>query len=147
MSGYREILLATDFSSHSEAAARRALEIAADSGARLHLAYIVEHFPEDTPCDVVAPEDMDPEAFIKKTYEEKLAAFADRLGLSDAARHLVLDTGSAKREIVSLAERLGADLIVLGSHGRQGAGAWLGSTSDGVMHRARCDVLTVRAAV
>jgi universal stress protein A len=145
MSGYRVVLLATDFSTHGEAAARRARDIAAGAGARLHLAYVVEHFPEDTPCDVVAPEDVDPETFIRKTYEEKLAAFAERLGLRDAIRHLVLDTGSAKREIVALAERLGADLIVLGSHGGRGAAAWLGSTADGVMHRAGCDVLIVRA--
>jgi len=37
-----------------------------------------------------------------------------------------------------------ADLIVLGSQERQGPTSWLGSTTDGVMHRAACDVLTVR---
>ena len=112
----------------------------------MHLAYIVEHFPEDMPCDVVAPEDMDPETFMRQTFEERLAAFAHRMALAEATPHLVFDTGSARREIATLAERLGADLIVLGSHGRQGAAAWLGSTADGVMHRARCDVLMVRAA-
>lgn len=145
MSSYQTILLATDFSAHSEAAARRARELAGASGARLHLAYVVEHFPEDMPCEVVAPEDIDPEAFIRRTFEERLAEFAMRMDLRDTEQHLLFDTGSAKREIVGLAERLGADLIVLGSHGGRGPAAWLGSTTNGVIQRARCDVLIVRA--
>lgn len=142
---YSDILLATDFSAHSEAAARRARALAADGSATVHLLFVVEHFPEDMPCEVVAPEDVDPEAFVIKTFDARLAQFARQTGLDDAPRHVVLDSGSAKREIVAVAERLGADLIVLGSHGRRGAAAWVGSTADGVMHRADCDVLIVRS--
>jgi universal stress protein A len=58
---------------------------------------------------------------------------------------VVLDSRSAKQEIVDFAKQAGVDLIVLGSHGRRGLAAWLGSTAAGVMHRAACDVLTVRA--
>lgn len=144
MGTYENILLATDFSAHSEAAARRALDLAAATGASLHLAYVVEHFPEDMPVEVVAPEDVDPETFIRRTFDERLAAFAGRMGLEGAQLHLLFDTGSATREIAALAERLGADLIVLASHGRRGAAAWLGSTTHGVAQRARCDVLIVR---
>ncbi len=37
-----------------------------------------------------------------------------------------------------------ADLIVLGTHGRHGLGLILGSTANGVLHGASCDVLAVR---
>jgi universal stress protein A len=145
MASYKEILVATDFTEHSEAAARRALELAKLCDARVQLLHVVEHFPEDVPSDVVAPEDVDPEAFVSQTFDDRLAAFARATGLGEACpRHVVLDSGSAKGSIVLAAERLGADLIVLGSHGRHGRSAWLGSTTDGVMHRAQCDVLTVR---
>jgi len=48
-------------------------------------------------------------------------------------------------EIRAAAETMGADLIVIGSHGQHGlSGMMLGSTANGVVHNAPCDVLTVR---
>lgn len=48
-------------------------------------------------------------------------------------------------EIRAHAEHIGADLIVIGSHGRHGiTGLLLGSTANGVIHNSPCDVLVVR---
>jgi len=47
-------------------------------------------------------------------------------------------------EIHRLAKDQGLDLIVVGSHGRHGLSLLLGSTSTGVLHGAKCDVLAVR---
>ena len=57
-----------------------------------------------------------------------------------------IDTDRKRLDLVDCAEffAVDADLIVLGSQERQGPTSWLGSTTDGVMHRAACDVLTVR---
>lgn len=53
--------------------------------------------------------------------------------------------GRPASEIHALAESLGADLIVIGSHGRHGLPrVMLGSTANAVLHGAPCDVLTVR---
>ncbi len=53
--------------------------------------------------------------------------------------------GRPATEIRAHAERIGADLIVVGSHGRHGLpGILLGSTANGVLHNAPCNVLTVR---
>jgi len=50
-------------------------------------------------------------------------------------------------EIRAHAEKIGADLIVIGSHGRHGlSGVMLGSTANGVLHNSPCDVLTVRVS-
>ena len=43
-----------------------------------------------------------------------------------------------------MAEELGTDLIVVGSHGRHGLALLMGSTANGVLHGANCDVLAVR---
>jgi universal stress protein A len=43
-----------------------------------------------------------------------------------------------------LAKQIGADLIVLGSHGRWGLELLLGTTTDSVLGAADCDVLAVR---
>ena len=45
--------------------------------------------------------------------------------------------------IVSVSQRVGADLVVLGSRGMRGAGRLLGSIPNKVSHRAPCDVLIV----
>lgn len=53
--------------------------------------------------------------------------------------------GRPSSEIQAQADKVGADLIVVGSHGRHGlSGVMLGSTANGVLHGAKCDVLTVR---
>jgi universal stress protein A len=53
--------------------------------------------------------------------------------------------GRPASEIHAHAEYVKADLIVIGSHGRRGLSRLLlGSTANGVLHGAPCDVLTVR---
>lgn len=52
--------------------------------------------------------------------------------------------GSPAQKIVERAGEWGADLIVVGSHGRGFWGRLLGSVSNGVVHHAPCSVLVVR---
>jgi nucleotide-binding universal stress UspA family protein len=56
-----------------------------------------------------------------------------------------LGVGVPDREIVELAEKLGAGLVVMGSRGRGGIRrALMGSVSDSVVRHAHCPVLVVR---
>jgi universal stress protein A len=52
--------------------------------------------------------------------------------------------GRPENEIHGLAEEINANLIVVGSHGRHGLALIFGSTANGVLHGAGCDVLAVR---
>ena len=52
--------------------------------------------------------------------------------------------GAPAPQIVDSAKDLGVDLIVVGSHGKHGLGLLLGSTANGILHHAHCDVLTIR---
>ena len=56
----------------------------------------------------------------------------------------VVAFGRPAAEIRAYAERVGADLIVIGSHGRSGVRGVLGSTANGVVHGTPCDLLVVR---
>jgi nucleotide-binding universal stress UspA family protein len=52
--------------------------------------------------------------------------------------------GSPEQQIVEEAKTWGADMIVVGCHGRGFWGRMLGSVSDAVVHHAPCSVLVVR---
>lgn len=79
------------------------------------------------------------EGFVKEVTGEFRAAFPNATISSEVTM------GSPNRIIVDAATEWGADLIVVGSHGR---GFWgrvmLGSVSDAVLHNAPCSVMVVR---
>jgi len=147
MKSYQNILCATDFSVHSRAAAERALEMARLYGAKLTLPHVVEYFPEDRSNELIALEDSEPSAYRKQQAHTLLAKFSEDLGYVDAHREVSFSTGSARDGIIRFAEEQSIDLIVVATHGRHGIARILGATTYGVVHRARCDVLAVRAKV
>ena len=57
-----------------------------------------------------------------------------------------LRDGDPRHTIVACAREWGADLVVLGSHGKKGLDRMLGSVSDSVARHAPCSVEIVRAA-
>jgi len=145
MEAYRNILCAIDFSPYSEAAVERAAALALSTGAQLTLLHVVEFFPEDRSNEQIAPEDTDPAQYRITRARAGLAEQARRLGEIEAAQEVVVSERSAKHEITRFAEERKMDLIVVASHGLHGISALLGSTADGVLHTAACDVLAVRA--
>ena len=79
---------------------------------------------------------------IQEQAQSHLGEFADQLGIPSDRQHLIF--GRPDSEIQRSAEEMNADLIVVGSHGRHGLALLMGSTANGVLHRATCDVLAVR---
>ncbi|MGD8999803.1 MAG: universal stress protein [Granulosicoccaceae bacterium] len=145
MEGYQNILCATDFSPHSQVAAERAAQLAKQYGAQLTLLHVVENFPEDRSNVQIAPEDVDPVAYRKEQAGASLAELARHLGRNDAGQEIRFSPHSARHEIVHFARERNVDLIVLATHGHHGITALLGSTANGVVHSAPCEVLVVPA--
>ena len=87
MENYRNILLATDFSEHSEWAARRADDVARRLGARLTVFHVIDYCPEDIPPDIVSPEDLNPGEILVHRAGSSLTKLANRCGLSDGVQH------------------------------------------------------------
>ena len=144
MRPHERIVCAVDFSAISDAASKRAAALARQTGAQLIFLHIVQYFPEDRSNDVIEPESVDPAEFQKSEAHRKMNDLANRLGCTDAKRTVLFTTRSAWHEIVRFAEQSNVDLIVLGSHGHHGIGAILGSSANGVVNRAPCDVLVIR---
>jgi len=80
------------------------------------------------------------EDFVKETERDVRAQFPG-VELMLGTRVLC---GPPDQQIIELAREWGADLIVVGSHGRGFWGRLLGSVSTGVVHHAPCSVLVVR---
>jgi nucleotide-binding universal stress UspA family protein len=82
---------------------------------------------------------------VRRSLAERLEADASATAGPGVIASTVLLDGNPAHEIVEEAERWGADLVVVGSHGRRGlARLALGSVSRQIVHRAHCSVLVVR---
>jgi universal stress protein A len=141
MFDYRRVMLAVDLTEESAAVSERAVRLAALSGADLHIVHVIEPlslaYGGDIPMDLSTVQDQ-----IHDQARSHLAEFAATLGISADKQHLIF--GRPESEIQRTAESVGADVIVVGSHGRHGLALLLGSTANGVVHGATCDVLAVR---
>lgn len=143
MNSYKYILLATDFTEASEAAANKAAEIASCFNARLCLLHVIEHFPGDIPNDWIASEDHDPTGYMTERSMNELEKLASQLKYNNIETHVILSEHSAACEITQYARQHEADLIVTGHPAHHGITVVPGSTNAAVMFRSECDTLSV----
>jgi nucleotide-binding universal stress UspA family protein len=140
----KRILHPTDFSPASEPAFEYALESARRDGATLILVYVIE------PPSVIADESYvawkrqaqeAAEAAARTAFDGLLA----RAKAADVDARDVLLNGWPPEEIVKAAVTEGADVIVMGTHGRTGLRRlMLGSVAQQVVALAPCPVVTIR---
>lgn len=143
MKNYKHILLAVDFYEHCEAVANRAKDLSNRYQAELSIIHVVDSLPiTDAGYGADIPFNMDLTAELMAGAKKRLAKLAEMLAVTED--RLWLEMGSPKTEIIRVAEENKVDLIVVGSHGRHGLALLLGSTANGVLHHATCDVLAVR---
>lgn len=140
---YRRILVGVDFSAHAERAVHRALALAEPADALITLVHAVEsHILYDESYDPLIPLKPDLDLELSAAAQKKLEALIQDLDRGNLTPEVMV--GAPKAVILSQAEALHADLIVVGQHGRRGLSRLLGSTASGVIAGARCDVLAVR---
>lgn len=141
---YKTLLMAVDLSEESADVAERATALAAANDATLHVIHVIEPlsfaYGGDIPMDFSGIQEE-----IQQQAKQQLASFASDCHVPEDKQHIVL--GRPEVEIHNTAEEIGADLIVVGSHGRYGLALLMGSTANGVLHGATCDVLAVRVGI
>lgn len=141
MVSYSNVLVAVDLSEESAEVAEKARDLAGKYGAQLHIIHVIEPlsfaYGGDIPMDFSGIQDE-----IHQQASQQLKRFGETHAMSPEQQHIVL--GRPEVEIHTKAEEIGADLIVVGSHGRYGLALLMGSTANGVLHGATCDVLAVR---
>jgi nucleotide-binding universal stress UspA family protein len=135
----KKVVVPVDFSEESFAAVDEALGMVSDASS-LHVIHVLPLIGQDDPALLWAP------------FDEEAAADGARREierrLSDPryeGHQVTIAFGSAGTEIAAHAERIGADLIVLPSHGRTGLKRLLiGSVAERVVRLAPCPVLVLR---
>ena len=145
---YRHILVPTDGSAVSSDAVAEALSLAKLSGGTVHALFVLDpSVVTGGPLEDLAI-DTGFEAVFKQL-EHEGEQVLDELRRAAETEHIEITTevreGTPSVQIVKYADELGADIIVMGTHGRSGVRrALLGSTAEHVLRKASMPVMTVR---
>src|SRR5262245_55804114 len=128
----KTILVATDFSEHADHALEYAAELAARLDATIHLVHAIMIPPMGVPEMGVADGAMAVQSMTQQAQaalDARVARHRDRVALAPTR----LEVGDAREVIDGTAEVIGADLIVMGTHGRRGLRRMLlGSVAESV---------------
>lgn len=140
---YKHILVAVDQSDDAESVGRKALGVAKRNRAKLTLLNILESISLNTSYELmpVIPQGTDDEVLAEAKKSMRELSF--KLGIPDADT-LVISALSTKEGILKAAKELDVDLLIIGSHTRQGLALLLGSTSGSIINDSPCDILTIK---
>lgn len=143
--GYAKVLVGMDFSEHARHALRLALALAPD--AEFHLVHAFDvPFQGFLPGESTRREiDRDHDGALTRLIEEELAAHAGTCGAVRPRIEKILEQGDVIGVLRRQTERVGPDLLAIGTHGRSGlSGMVLGSVAQALIQRPPCDILAVR---
>jgi universal stress protein A len=142
MSNIQTILHPTDFSDSAREALKIASALAREHGSKLVLLHVAQRPVTNVGGMLVPP----PPAVDWKELKAQLDAMA--AGIPNVQVESRLVEREPASAIVEIAQELGADMIVIGSHGRTGLSRLLlGSVAEHVVRSATCPVLTVKTRV
>ena len=140
---YKEILLAIDLNDIDcqRKAIQTSIELARAFGARVHVHTVLPDFGMPIVASYFPP---DFERRAMEDAKQALHDFAVKTFPEDLEVLQVVGQGGIYKEILSCAERIGADLIVMASH-RPGYEDYLiGPNASRVVRHAKCSVVVVR---
>ena len=147
MVSIKHILCPVDFSDSSRHALAHAVALAAWYEARLTVIHVFVQMPVVDVAAPLQPFGMTPVALTSMDRDHLLSVlrrFATPLSGSVPLDVVLLEAPDARSEIVAHAGVAGADMLVMGAHGRSGVERLLlGSVTEKVLRRARCPVLVV----
>jgi nucleotide-binding universal stress UspA family protein len=129
---YTRIVVGAHKSQTAQRAVAEAIELARVLGAEVHL---VSAYPKDS-----GPIDGKDTAG-RADAERSMDALILSTGALQITKHAL--PGDPAKVILSVANDVGADLIVVGNKGMKGKGRFLGSVPNDVAHQAPCAVLIV----
>ncbi|MFP5349659.1 MAG: TSUP family transporter [Gammaproteobacteria bacterium] len=134
---FERFLVATDASEYSGGALREALHMAQKCGARL---YVLSVVARDAEYEALGEQMLKRELDAAAAHLDHVQAQAQAAGLACETR--LIQGNEIHQEIANEAERVQADVIIMGRRGRHGlARRLLGDTTVKVIGTAKCSVL------
>jgi nucleotide-binding universal stress UspA family protein len=149
---FKKILVALDLTEASTPALRTAVDLARRLGATLEAAHVIEGPYQSTSFLTYVPASAVEAVQAALSREDglvrdRLNAAVTAAGGSDLTVAAHVEHGIPADIIPALASKIGADLIVMGTHGRRGfQHAVMGSVAERVVRTAAQPVLVIRAA-
>jgi nucleotide-binding universal stress UspA family protein len=142
---YKKILVPLDGSELAKKGLEEAEKLAKFFEAEIVLFQVVPFMPIYGSPELVTPLIVDEKQ--KEAVEKYLANVAKELKKTGLRVTATVRTGQqVAAEIIDLAKEVGADLIVMCTHGRSGITRWvLGSTAHKVLIRAETPILLIRS--
>jgi universal stress protein A len=146
---YKHILFATELNETKSYIENKVDQLHQLTQAKLSVIHVVEPIPNAyyggvygvmsglDPVDSIGTTKL-----LEERAKEVLQPLVKRLNITEQDLHIPI--GHTSGEILAFAEKENVDLIITGSHGVHGLQLLLGSTANGVLHGAKCDVLAVR---
>lgn len=142
-----QVVIAYDFSPSAEEAVMRGIELACR--APQHVLHVVAAIDGRNGFSVAPTEHVDydyAERIQKIVIARLVEGFAGRKTASEVHFYVHARIGKPAEQILQLAQEVGADFIIIGSHGKTGVERLvLGSVSERVVREAHCAVIVARA--
>ncbi len=143
---FKHVLLATDGSAASENAAQLAVDLARTQGAKLTALYVVDPYPY---LGIGEANPMGFQAYMSAAHQHAGVAHGKVLDLCEKAgvefHPRLVEDAAAAAGIAQTARDVGADIVVVGSHGRTGVSRlMLGSVAAKVVAESPVPVLVAR---
>lgn len=141
MKNYKHVLVAVELIANNDAELiKRAEAMAKEFKADVFLVHAVEYIGGYSTYGI--GDGFEIEKVLIDNATTEMRKLGKHIGIPEERQFVKV--GPAKFVILEEAEKNKIDLIVVGSHGRQGLQVLLGSTANSVLHNAKCDVLAVR---
>ena len=141
MTTYKRALIGLDLSSESSKILVKAIEFCRALSIETIVAHIVEPvafaYTGDVPVDI-----SNVQQTIEDHAKERLEELINQANVNIDEQ--CIEVGQPAHELYQLAATKNADLIIIGSHEKHGLALLMGSTSSGVIHSSKCDVLALK---
>ena len=141
MSYYKHVLIGLDLSPESQQVIDKVKHLFTEKDRKISLVHVQEPlsfaYGGDIPMDL-----SEIQSQLEEQARSRLEEYKAQLGQFDVDCHVII--GQPSHEMHRYAKENSVDLIAVGSHGRHGLALVFGSTANGVLHGANCDVLAIR---
>jgi len=145
MVAFKEIIVPTDFSEYSLRGLDYAIEIADKFSSHLKIVHVIEPLFQAADVSWTTVDFEGLNRSHREAAENNLRQIVEERIPKGIRSDSIISTGKPFVEIVKLARADNADLIVMATHGRGAIShILLGSTTEKVVRKAPCPVLTVK---